>query len=84
MAREETEKKLETALAAFKPMTNDKSFKSLIKKAGKLFSHGIKKQHEPKPAKVAVEKKGPVTVKEVKKVAKKVAKKAVKKSPKGK
>ena len=65
--REAIEKKIETALAAFKPMADDKSFKSLIKKAGKLFSHGIKKQHGAEAVKVSVEKKEPVAVKKVKK-----------------
>ena len=78
ITREDIETKIASALDSIKPHTGDKKFNSLVKKAAKLFAHGIKKHAEDKPGKVSVEKPVLPVEKKIKKVAKKAAKKASK------
>ena len=78
ITREEIETILAGALGTIKTQVADKKFNSLVKKAAKLFMHGIKKHADDKPAKVSVEKPVLPVEKKIKKVAKKAAKKGAK------
>ena len=78
ITREEIETILAGALGTIKTQVGDKKFNSLVKKAAKLFMHGIKKHADDKPAKVSVEKPVLPVEKKIKKVAKKAAKKGAK------
>ncbi len=82
ITREDIETKIANTLDTIKTQLGDKKFNSLVKKAAKLFMHGIKKHADDKPAKVSVEKPVLPVEKKIKKVAKKVAKKASKKGAK--
>jgi hypothetical protein len=50
-SRKRIEKKLEAALAPFKPLLGEKKFRKRIKKAGKILSHNLDRRINQKPPK---------------------------------